>query len=945
MRKALASGKTALGLLVASMMLMSSALSAQNASLNGKVTDSATGDVLIGANVVVKASTAGGSNTGGATNADGMYQVSGIQPGMYIITVTYIGYTQKSVSAVNLEAGQALEMDFALDATALNVNAISVTASRRQEKTLEAPASISVLSGAEMRGEVTASSSNLLRNTVGVDVANTGIDRSEIVLRGFNNAFSGAAYVLTDYRQSAVPSLGVNIHSIMPAMPIDLAKAEIVRGPGSALYGPGVDAGVVHYITKDPFEDQSTKLTVSAGERGSRFMSFRDAFAPTDKFAFKFTGSFGQADDWELDPDDPTDAAQLASDVPGTSRSYAYKKANMNAMFVLKPEDDLTFTATMGFSRLDATVLSGIGTVQADGFGYTYGQLRMQAGRFFAQTYVTKNDAGDSFVYGTGSLVVDKSRQINAQAQYDFDMRDGKQNFILGVDYDNTSPDTEGTIYGRNEEDDNISEFGSYIQSATKIGEKLDLTLALRGDYNNIIDEFQVSPRVALVAKANAANTFRATYNRAFSSPGNNSLFLDIVAQRIAFTSDKFLIARGRGARDGYTFNAARSQGGITAHSLIPVDGLWNQPVIQFGAAGVPTKNVPLLPLYGIMHSGLAAMPAGDLANVLFANGVGVRDGGGNLVAPLPAQMVSALVAGLAPQAGVLPQGLTSSILSGAPVDVPVLGQTTTQTFELGYKGLINNKMLFAVDFYQTTKEDFVGPLRVETPQAGFIPGEFAKDMTPALAAAIAGAPIGAQLQAMGLPAQAVAALLVGMSAGQIEGIPVGVVQPDQNIYSDHPEVMLTYRNFGKVSFWGVDAAAQYLATDNIRVFGNVSYVSDDFFDNTELDETDTELAVALNAPTLKAKGGFTFDQPSGWTFGGSLRYTEGFPVRSGPYNGDVDSYFLVDLNFGRDLSDYWKGMRLDIMIQNALDEVHREFIGAPQIGRLALARLSFDLN
>jgi len=34
--------------------------------------------------------------------------------------------------------------------------------------------------------------------------------------------------------------------------------------------------------------------------------------------------------------------------------------------------------------------------------------------------------------------------------------------------------------------------------------------------------------------------------------------------------------------------------------------------------------------------------------------------------------------------------------------------------------------------------------------------------------------------------------------------------------------------------------------------------------------------------------------------------------------------------------------MTFDIMVQNVFDKEHREFIGAPKIGRLGLARLNF---
>ena len=117
----------------------------------------------------------------------------------------------------------------------------------------------------------------LLRNVTGVDMAQTGVNRYEVVLRGFNNVFTGATYVMTDYRRAAVASLGLNDYSLMPISQIDLERIEVVRGPGSALFGAGVDAGVIHFISKDPFTHPGTTVRVGGGLRNALTASLRHA--------------------------------------------------------------------------------------------------------------------------------------------------------------------------------------------------------------------------------------------------------------------------------------------------------------------------------------------------------------------------------------------------------------------------------------------------------------------------------------------------------------------------------------------------------------------------------------------------------------------------------------------------------------------------------------------
>ncbi|NUO83670.1 carboxypeptidase regulatory-like domain-containing protein, partial [candidate division KSB1 bacterium] len=302
------------------LVLASGSVFAQTASLKGKVTDAQTGDPLPGANVVV--TSAGGAMTGAAASGAGSFEVKGLAPGRYVVSVSYIGYQKKVVADVSLAAGEAKTMDLALAAAGIDLDAVVVSASRQEEKILNAPAAISVLEAAEIRHVVSPSAQAVLTNITGVDMAKTGIDREEIVLRGFNNAFSGAAYVLTDYRQAAVASLGVNLHSIMPNASIDLERVEVVRGPGSALYGAGVDAGVIHYLTKNPFTSPGTSVSVGGGERASYYGSFRHAGVLSNKFGYKITGQYAQADDWELDPQNAEDQVQLASDKK--PRNYDY---------------------------------------------------------------------------------------------------------------------------------------------------------------------------------------------------------------------------------------------------------------------------------------------------------------------------------------------------------------------------------------------------------------------------------------------------------------------------------------------------------------------------------------------------------------------------------------------------------------------------------------------
>ena len=956
------------------------------ASVNGSVTDQQTGETLIGANVILAETGTSAPVVGAVTGFDGMFQFETVEPGTFDLVVRFVGY-EEARQPVDISAGESYAFEIALRSSDISLNTVVVTASRQEEKVLDAPASMSVLSAREVEEQATPSMVSSMRNVTGLDMSQTGADRYEIVLRGFNNAFSGATFSLVDYRQGAVASLGVNAWIMMPISNIDTDRIEIVRGAGSALYGAGVDAGVIHIVTKDPFSSPGTTVSLYGGERSLLGANFRHAGVVNEKLGYKIAGVYSQVNDWEMDVLDPIDFVELdgngdelvayegsdtyyelsadgetvravsASEIPDATfdipRDYDTWKANVNGMIEYRFSTLTSLVVNAGFMTTKSPILTGIGTAQADGFGYTYGQVRLRSGRFFAQGYINTNDGGDSFVYGTGTPLVDKSRLISGQAQYDVSLLQDRERIIFGVDFEQTTPDTEGTIYGRNEDDDTITEFGAYAQSLTRISPKFDLTLAGRLDYTNIYDEVQFSPRAALVYKPSPAHSFRATYNQAFSSPGNNSLFLDIVAgQNPVAPPDFVILARGRGAVDGYRFlrdpsNQQYVSSDLVATSNLPYLDLPTNPETGFSFnwnTDVPV-GMDLSPIYGLVFAGLSQLTLEEVEEAL-----GVQ---------IPPALFPILQDQLSPEKTVV-QGWVDGVLAKPSTeggvsfvtdatDIEPLKQSRTQTIEIGYKGIVADRFLFAVDAYRSEKRDFSGPLIFETPVV-LVP-TLTEELTTALAAGISD---NTQLSGLLLALQAanpdndfspegVAAAIAGLAADQLPGPadPVAIVQAEENMDGPlGPELMLSYRNFGNIDFWGVDVAAQFMINDKATAFANYSYVSDNFWDEEEVGSPGNELA--LNAPQHKIKAGLDYSEQFGPSASISGRYIDAFPVLSGPYVGRVPSYFLLDVGAGYDLGKVAPGFRVDLLVQNVLDNRHREFVGSPQLGRFTTIRATY---
>ena len=923
------------------LLAFATAARAQTASIQGTVSDSETGQPLAMASVQVA-----GTGLGAATGSDGRYVVPNLAAGTYTVRISHAGYRSHEAE-VELESEATFTLDVALVA-GVDLDPIQITAGRRQEKMLHAPASISVISAAEVATDLPAPSTiRALRNIAGLDMAQTGVDRHEVVLRGFNNVFSGATHVMTDYRRAGSPSLGVNLHSVMPNLAVDIDRIEVVRGPGSALYGAGVDAGVIHYITKSALDHPGVTLAVSGGEQSMLNVQGRVATRLGSRIGVKLTGSYGRANDFELQGCDPALLeAQMFSECPDPDdavqifvdgvRNADQSKSTINGNVDVRLGPRTILSINSGIASSTGTMLTGLGTVQGSGYTYSYGQVRLSSGRFFMQGYVNANDSGNSGVYG-GDPVVELSKEYSAQVQYDLQIGT-RLELIFGVDLDLTRPDTRGTVLGRNEDRDNVDDYGTYIQSTTELSETVELTLGLRGDYSNVVGEIQLAPRFGLVVKPSPTSSFRATFNRSFSNPTATRYFLDLVAG----TLPGDIKIRGRGAATGFTYErnpdylAIGATTDLVASSLLP--GAEGAPV----PVGIDTGTV-----YGLMYAGLAAIPDDVLSQLLANAGLNV-----------PVPLVGLLKDGLSP-ANTMVQGFSPGVLGSLNLSTlmmdPLLSElsdtepvkpTTSRTYEIGYKGIVRERVLLAVDAYYATRKNFVGALQTRTPMV-LVPG-LVQDLVRDIAAGIAGnASLAGALGLFNLTPEQAARLLVNIAGSSLPdaSTPIAVVQPRENNpgVGQVPELMLTYPNFGRIQYYGMDLALQVIASDKLTLFGNVSWVSDDFFDSTEVNEEDQTLSLALNASPFKFRLGGQYRHTSGMSVNLSGRYTQGFPMISGPYNGDVENYFVVDAGVGYAFTT--TGLRADLGVSNLLNSDHREFVGAPRLGRIASARLTYSMG
>src|SRR5258706_16193115 len=149
---------------------------------------------------------------------------------------------------------------------------ITVTsASRREEALIEAPASIYVITQADIRRSGATSLTEALRLAPNLQVARADTNQYAITARGFNNTLANKLLVMIDGRTVYTPLFSGVFWEAQDLVLADVERIEVISGPGATLWGVNAVNGVINIITYPASRTQGEYAYAGAGnmERGS----------------------------------------------------------------------------------------------------------------------------------------------------------------------------------------------------------------------------------------------------------------------------------------------------------------------------------------------------------------------------------------------------------------------------------------------------------------------------------------------------------------------------------------------------------------------------------------------------------------------------------------------------------------------------------------------------
>jgi len=146
-----------------------------------------------------------------------------------------------------------------------NIKITSV--SRHAENLSDAAASIYVITGEDIRRSGALSLPEALRLAPNLEVARVNTGQYAISARGFNNGIGNKLLVLIDGRTVYTPLFSTVNWDSQHVMLEDVARIEVISGPGATLWGANAVNGVINVITRSARDTQGDVVSAGAGNQ------------------------------------------------------------------------------------------------------------------------------------------------------------------------------------------------------------------------------------------------------------------------------------------------------------------------------------------------------------------------------------------------------------------------------------------------------------------------------------------------------------------------------------------------------------------------------------------------------------------------------------------------------------------------------------------------------
>jgi len=530
---------------------------AQSGDVVGTVVDES-GAAVPGATVQL---TGASSRTFTTTDTNGSFRFAPAA-GTYQLTATLVGFAPATLE--NITMPRASETPIRLTLRLASVSETVVVSATKTDTTLvDAPATMSVLTSAQLQTSPAQNYGDLLRQLPGVNVIQTSARDVNITSRQATGTLANTELVLLDGRSVYLDFFGIVLWDLMPTNLDDIQQIEVVRGPASAVWGANALTGVINIITKPPREAQGSEVTFTGGflsrDAGSKIgqspggifganASYADA--PNSTWSYRVSAGYFNSAAYPrptgtipliVDPRDPTGkstvggAAYPADGSGPFGAAFANRGAN-EPKFDARVDQELgrrgRLTYEGGIAGTQGIIYTGVGPFDIQSGSYLgFGRVNYSRDAFKLNVFANVLHADAPNLLFPDASTGKPLQMTLTTKTYDVEVGDanpiGKRNVV-----------SYGGNVRRNDFDISLAalapdrnEMGAYVEDEVFL-DRVRLNIGGRVDkFGNLATAF-FSPRLSANFRIAPVQSIRVSFNRAFRSPSvvNNYLGATIVS-------------------------------------------------------------------------------------------------------------------------------------------------------------------------------------------------------------------------------------------------------------------------------------------------------------------------------------------------------------------------------------------------------------------------------
>ncbi|HHH49370.1 MAG TPA: TonB-dependent receptor, partial [Saprospiraceae bacterium] len=268
-------------------------LFAQKGTVKGIITDSATKEALIGANVFIK-----GTSIGTSTDFDGHYSIGSITPGTYTLVASYLGY-KDAEQEITIVAGKVLEVNLSQSYLAVEGVEVIVTAQAEAQiaainRQLSAKTIKNVVSAKKIQENPDANAAEAIGRLPGVSIQRNGGEGSKVVVRGLSPKFNKVTIEGVSMASTGSDDRSNDLSMISPYMleGIELSKAALPDQEADVI------GGSVNFVLREAPEKKALDVLAQTGYGGlkNRLGDYKFVVGASSRFLDNKLGVFAQLD-------------------------------------------------------------------------------------------------------------------------------------------------------------------------------------------------------------------------------------------------------------------------------------------------------------------------------------------------------------------------------------------------------------------------------------------------------------------------------------------------------------------------------------------------------------------------------------------------------------------------------------------------------------------------